>query len=179
MKKYQHTLLFFAFGIAFVAFVLGFVFQQKNTEERIENEQIYKTTTVNIYFPNSKEDPGSLYCDHTYPSEREITSKNMINNGKTGELAYLAISELLNGPTESEKKAGFLTSLNTGIEVKEISIINETATINFNETLNKEVAGSCRALSIRSQIENTLKQFEEIKKVIILMDGIEEGILEP
>lgn len=180
MKKYQHALLFFALGIAAVTFLAGWLIGKKTEfDQTAEQREVYKTVAVKIYFPNFKEDPETSYCGRTYPVEREVTSKTIAGNSQVGERAYLAVKELLKGPTESEKEAGFTTAVNNDVEIKEISIIGDLVTINFNSNLNRGVAGSCRVLAIRSQIENTLKQFSEIKTVDILAEGEREGILEP
>jgi len=45
-----------------------------------------------------------------------------------------------------------------------------TARADFSEEL-RAVAGSCRVLSIRAQIEKTLEQFSEVSSVRISIEG--------
>jgi len=45
--------------------------------------------------------------------------------------------------------------------------------------LEEAVGGSCRVTAIRSQIEQTLKQFSTVQSVIISIDNRTEDILQP
>jgi spore germination protein GerM len=63
--------------------------------------------------------------------------------------------------------------------LKGIKIEGGVATVDFDKTLMDKVGGSCRVGAIRSQIENTLKQFSTIKEVIVSVGGKTEGVLEP
>jgi len=45
------------------------------------------------------------------------------------------------------------------------------ATATFSPQLDQAVGGSCRVSMIRSQIENTLKQFPSVKSVVIISEG--------
>ena len=47
------------------------------------------------------------------------------------------------------------------------------------EAFQYGVAGSCRVLAIRAQIESTLKQFPSIKKVVISVNGRTGEVLQP
>ena len=51
--------------------------------------------------------------------------------------------------------------------------------MDFSRELNDGVAGSCKVMAIRSQITQTLKQFSEIKGVVISVDGEAEEVLQP
>lgn len=126
---------------------------------------------VKAFFGNSKKDPGGLYCNNSYPVERRVA--------KTDAVARAALEELLAGPTLQEENAGYFTSINQGVNIQKLSIDKGTASVDFNETLEAAVGGSCRVAAIRSQITETLKQFSTIKKVVISIDGRTEDILQP
>jgi len=127
-------------------------------------------TTVKIHLTNSRLDP-EITCVKTFPVERPIY--------KTQEVAFMALSELFNGPTQQETKDGYRTSINKGVKINSIKIRNETAYVDFNETLETGVGGSCRVTAIRQQITNTLKEFSTIKNVVISVNGRAEDILQP
>lgn len=129
-----------------------------------------ETMKVKAYYNNNKLDPD-LTCTVSFPVEREVL--------KTQETAFIAITELLKGPTDAEKKSGYSTSLPPNVRVNSIVIRYGTAYVDFDYTLQNEVGGSCRVGSIRSQIENTLKQFSSVKKVVISIDGRTDDILQP
>lgn len=93
--------------------------------------------------------------------------------------ARAALELLLQGPTREEVKEGYYTSLNPGIKIQKLTIENATATADFDETLDKNMGGSCRVAAIRSQITKTLKQFPTVKSVIIAISGRTEDILQP
>jgi len=120
------------------------------------------TITLKIFFNSSKFDP-EVSCNKVFPVDRVIP--------KTSSVAKAAIEELLKGPTENEKTDGYSTSINAGVKLNKISIVNGVATADFDETLQNQVGGSCRVSSIRAEITETLKQFSSIKDVIITING--------
>lgn len=129
-----------------------------------------ETVRVKAYFNNNKLDPD-LTCTVSFPVERDVI--------KTTEVAYAALTELLKGPSDAEKKAGYSTSLPANVRINSLVIRYGTAYADFDGSLEYEVGGSCRVGSIRSQIENTLKQFSSVKKVVISINGRTEDILQP
>ena len=179
MKKYQIAIISFALGIfALTFFVSWFVI---DTREIIEPtpEVGLEYSFIDVFFSNTKQDLNTLYCDRTYFVQREVSRPTDNPASRLGELAYIAIKELLEGPTEVEKARGFFTSINSGTKVQKISIEDGVATVDFNQAFNEGVGGSCRVLAIRSQITNTLKQFPEIKEVIISVNGDSQNTLQP
>ncbi len=126
-------------------------------------------TTFNVYF--SQQHISNFNCEEVFPYKREMP--------KTQAVATVALQELIRGPTDFEKYAGASTSINEGVKIQSLTIKNGVAKIDFNEELQKGVAGSCRVLAIRSQIEQTLKQFSTVKSVVISINGKTDGILQP
>jgi spore germination protein GerM len=112
-----------------------------------------------------------LDCSVTYSVSRQVV---------LGDDKYSAVlAELLQGPSETETSAGFFTSINPGLELPKITFLNGTLTVDFAPALEVGVGGSCRVLFIRSQIIDTLKQFPEVKEVVISIDGRVDDILQP
>jgi hypothetical protein len=130
-----------------------------------------ETATVQVFFMNTEKDPDTSDCDISYPVSRTIK--------KTEAVGKSAIEELLKGPSEEEKTAGNISSINPGVVLKSLTIEDGVARADFNEQLGFEVGGSCRVASIRSQITNTLKQFPTVGEVIISINGETEEILQP
>lgn len=124
---------------------------------------------VEVFFGKTQTD--GMDCAEVYGVEREIP--------KTLGVAKASIQELLKGVLVEEEQEGYFTQIPEGVDVNYINIIDGTAYIDFSSKLNENVAGSCRVLSIRSQIENTLKQFESINNVVISVEGESEEILQP
>ena len=183
MRKHQHVILYSAIASFLLAMAGAYFINDISTDIEqigIVNEtREYKYKSVKVFFSNNKNDPSTLYCDKTYVVEREADIEDMDPRSMPGELAYFALSELLKGPQKYEKEVGFFTSINDEVDLLKISIENGIATVDFSEELNEGVAGSCRVMAIRSQISETLKQFSEVKDVIISVEGRTEDILQP
>jgi len=125
---------------------------------------------IKVFFNNSQFDP-EFSCVKVFPVERIIP--------KTQAVAKAAIEELLKGPSEEEKINGFFTSINPGVKIQKLTIEKGVAKVDFDQQLEFQVGGSCRVGAIRSQIEQTLKQFPTVKNVIISIDGRTEDVLQP
>lgn len=82
-------------------------------------------------------------------------------------------------PTWNEARQGYLTSIPEGVVIQRLVIQDGTAEVGLNEQLEEGVAGSCRVRAIRSQIENTLRQFQSVDSVVISVDGRIDEILQP
>lgn len=135
------------------------------------NQKTNEGALVKIFFASTSTDPNFLDCSRVVAIEREIK-----NNGGPEKQS---LEELLKGPIDEEKANGYFTSINSGVRILDFSVINKQATVDFSEELGAGVGGSCRVASIRSQIENTLKQFPEIESVLIKINGRSEDVLQP
>lgn len=186
MKRYQIALLFFALGI--FAVTSAAVFLNRDSPEKKIVQPVLENDfrTLSVFFSNSKNDPGSLNCEQTYPVERVLgrisDNEKSLPTGQAdalGEFAYLVLADLLKGPTEQEKVQGFFTSINEGTRVQRVIIESGVAHVDFDDRLNEGVAVSCKVQAIRSQITETLMQFPEIKEVVISVSGRTEEVLQP
>lgn len=146
--------------------------EEKNKEFRlpIKFSSTLETTKIKVYFNNDRLDP-EVSCNKVFPTEREII--------KTPAIARAALGELLKGPTVEEKADGFFSNINSGVEIQGLVIENGVAKVDFDETLERAVGGSCRVAAIRSEITQTLKQFSTVKEVLISINGRTEDILQP
>lgn len=125
---------------------------------------------VKVYYMNNNLDK-EITCNKVFPVIRQIA--------QTQAVASATLAELLKGPTEAEKANGYSTTINPGTQIQKLSIIDGLARIDFDNTLEKNVAGSCRVTAIRSEITETLKQFTSVKDVVISVDGRTEDVLQP
>lgn len=129
-----------------------------------------ETTTVQVFFNNNKLDP-EISCNKVFPVTRTVP--------KTVAVARAAIEELLKGVTEEDTKAGYFSNINSGVKINSLTIENGVAKIDFDETLEAAVGGSCRVSAIRAEITETLKQFSTVQGVVISINGRTEDILQP
>ena len=187
MKRYQLVLLSFALGI-FTATYLGIHFLGKINDivsNFRETSVSVEYKTVQVFLSNKVKDPDTLHCDMTYPVERAVSRLSDNRKIHLGEYVYLALVELLKGPIGSEKENGYFSSINEGTKIQQIIIESGVARVDFSALGgsasggNQLIAGSCKVQAIRSQITETLKQFPEIKEVIISVDGELETTLQP
>ncbi|MCI0478996.1 GerMN domain-containing protein [Candidatus Uhrbacteria bacterium] len=123
-----------------------------------------ETETVKVYFGNEKMNPNAMDCSLVYPVERVVPKG-------TG---AVAIHALLAGPTEAERRAGYYSSVPEGVLLKDASYVDGQWRLDFDQTLQEGVGGSCRVMAIRSQIEATAGAGARIS-----IDGRIEDILQP
>lgn len=125
---------------------------------------------VRVFFLNNNLDK-EITCSKVFPVTRQI--------GKTQAVASATMAELFKGPTEGERAAGYSTTLPTGVKINKLSIAQGVAKIDFDGSIEKNVAGSCRVTAIRAEITQTLKQFSTVNEVIISVIGRTDDILQP
>jgi spore germination protein GerM len=113
---------------------------EANTNVPPVNQPAEETMTVQVFFGNSILDPEVLDCTKNFAVERTIP--------KTLAVARAALEELLKGPTEAEKAEGYFTSINPGVKIQSLTIENGVARVDFDEQLEFQVGGSCRAAAI-------------------------------
>lgn len=127
-------------------------------------------TLVRVYWSNAK--LGSEQsCEKVFAVKRVVP--------KTAEPWNAAIAELLAGPTAAERRAGYATSLPSGVKLTSVTVADGVATADFTSSLERGVAGSCRVTAILAQLEQTVKQFSDVQSVVVSIDGKTEGILQP
>ncbi|MBC8145640.1 MAG: GerMN domain-containing protein [bacterium] len=126
--------------------------------------------TVSAFFTNSRKDPGASDCGRVFPVSRTVAP--------TSAVARAALDALLRGPTDDERQKDFASEIPSGTRLRDIVINSGTARADFSRELNT-AAGSCRVTAIRSQIEQTLRQFPTVQRVEIAVEGNTSGVLQP
>ena len=129
------------------------------------------TMSVKAFFSNKIYDPNASDCARVYPVTRTIE--------QTQAVARVALDGLLRGPIASEVSDGFITNIPKGVMIQSLTIGDGILRVDFNETLEFQVGGSCRVAAIRSQIRETAKQFPSVRDVVISINGRTEDILQP
>jgi hypothetical protein len=129
------------------------------------------TAQVNVFFSSRAKDPNGEFCGTVYAVSRTVP--------KSTTPARDALEALLAGPTDTESRSGYFTSINSGVTLKSVTIQNGTARADFDAEIEREVGGSCRVTAIRAQITRTLMQFASVKNVVISVNGRTDDVLQP
>lgn len=109
-------------------------------------------------------------CLAEAPLNRKVLNAETLGPG--------ALSALIEG-LRPEEQVEYFSAVNPATLIQKFEILGGTAYVDFNSALNQGLAGSCNAVAVRSQIENTLMALPDIDRVVISIDGETEGILEP
>ncbi len=169
---------FMRFLIAFLLITVSILIFIKISPDLFKSQNLppvaFVSSEVSVFFSNSRNDPEMLDCSKVYPVKRKVLA---IFNKETA--VQSALEELLQGPSFEEKETGFFTSINEGVAIRNLKIENKTVKIDFDEKLEFQVGGSCRVVAIRSQIIETVSQFQGIDEVVISINGRTKDILQP
>lgn len=131
------------------------------------------SSSVMIAMRDAARDPGVLECDATTRVARTVCGVPTLP---------LAIHELLKGATAEEATRGYESSLVPGTRDPDISVDASGYRLNFDQSIQNGVAGSCRVGAIRAQIEDTVLAFDASATramVHILMNGNADEVLQP
>lgn len=132
-----------------------------------------ETTRVKVFFGNERFNRGDspeFDCRAVYPVQRLIP--------KTLKVAEAAITELLKGPSETEREGGYYTNIPRGVILQKVFLENGILYVDFNTKLG-EGGGSCHMAALDSEITATGRQFSTVKEVKISINGRTEDILQP
>ena len=119
-----------------------------------------------IFFSYGNKTPESSQCGLTFFVNRQVPA--------TTAPARAALTKLIEGPTAQEAGIGFFSLINPEATIKELTINNGVARVNFSADLVSGAAAesTCVMDGIRAQIANTLKQFPTVRSVEILVNGV-------
>jgi len=126
---------------------------------------------VKIFFANSDKNTKTTDCSLVYPIYRDVP--------KTSEAVNEAVGRLFEGLSWDEANLGYFNTINYGTKLNSLTIRGGVAHVDFNKRIEYGVVDSCNAAEIRSQITSTLKQFPNVKDVVISVDGKTDGLLRP
>lgn len=150
IKKYLPTFVILNALALMPALNAGAIAGQSQTKSR---------TLVKVYFYH---EPGE-YIDLA-PVTRSVSAASP---------AHAAIAALLSGPTKKEKRKGFsgLASADQ-FRLGSLKITDGTARVNFvvSETW-PGFAGDIAPIRFKKAVELTLKQFPDVRRVIVTLNG--------
>lgn len=129
--------------------------------------------SVNIYFNNSKLDPN-ISCNKVFPVTRKL-----ILNDDFDRTVRLVLEQLFFGPTQQEIADGYSTSLPGNVKINSISFTDGEIKVDFDNQLQAGIGGSCRVVSIRTQLTETLMDLPGVDSVILSINGDINDILQP
>lgn len=135
-----------------------------------EPEKSQESVSVSLFFYNPRLNPSDSSCTNTVSVARIIP--------KTQAVATAAIRELLKGPDEQEKSAGYTSALPEGSTLNSLSIKDQVATADFSAK-TESGGGSCSMAARVAQIRQTLLQFPTVKDVKLSIDGRTGDIFQP
>jgi hypothetical protein len=119
---------------------------------------------LKVFFGNQKGSPQTWQCNMVSSVTRTVAN--------TSAVARAALTELLQGPHPADSATGFFTALNSGVTIKELTINNGVARVDFGQPLITAVGTStCLKDGARAQITETLKQFPTVRSVVISVNG--------
>jgi spore germination protein GerM len=127
-----------------------------------------QTTTLTLYLGNSEKNPGSEDCTKVYKITRTVP--------KTSAVATAALNALFAGVTDDEKSKKFesLFSKESADILKSVNIHDGAAYVNFHASVKQNVSSassSCGRDMFFAQVDSTLKQFRNVKRVFYAIEG--------
>lgn len=144
--------------------------RDKSVSWNIKFAPVGEVMNLKAFFSNSNLDP-KITCERVFPVDRTVA--------KTAGVSRAALEEMLKGPTSQEQAGGFASMINPGVKINSLTIDKGLAKVDFDQTIQQGVGGSCRVSMMRLQIEQTLKQFPTVKNVVISVEGKTEDVLQP
>jgi spore germination protein GerM len=125
------------------------------------------TMLVQVYFNNDRLAARADDCATVFAVARQLP--------KTAGVATAALNQLVAGPTEDERAAGYRSpfSVATAGLLRGVHVEHGTAYVNLNDprTLLAGATSSCGAAEFRTQLERTLRQVPTVRRVIFAIDG--------
>jgi hypothetical protein len=87
-----------------------------------------------------------------------------------------ALEALIAGPTEEEKGKGLLAPYTDGLSITSLKINSGTARVAFTSSCAEcpRLSGDLAVWRFTESIQRTLKQFPNVRRVIICLDGYED-----
>ena len=127
---------------------------------------ILETVDVKVFFPRFLEN------DVEFVPVRRVVPRSP-------SIATSTLNELLKGPTIDERAQGLANPIPEGTMLKSVEVNGGVAHADFDERMEFQMGGSVRVMAIRQMIIRTLKQFPDVREVIISVEGRTEDVLQP
>ncbi|BBO82238.1 hypothetical protein DSCO28_28040 [Desulfosarcina ovata subsp. sediminis] len=122
---------------------------------------------INVYFYNERMATDPIDCAATFAVERYVPA--------TSDLVAEALHSLFRGPTPKELEEGYWSffSDETAGLLKRVRVENGIAYLDLKDMrqILSGATSSCGSAAFYSQVERTLLQFPNVKKVIYAIEG--------
>lgn len=141
----------------------GILLASEITLQWVESKQ----AVYSVFYNNTIKDPNLLDCSKVYPVER------MADEDAIFEEILLLLFE---GPTEEEKKQGYVSAIPDDVVINFIVRNNGKMQVDFKPF---QIAGACATAAFAAQVTQTLLAIPGTKEVVISIMGQTEGILQP
>lgn len=155
----RKTITIIGFGVLIL--VVGFYALNAYIYNEKQGDMEYVDVKLYYYNPSLDQGEGGVQCTRKglVPVNRSLP--------KTDTLLEDTISLLIMGELTDEEKANGLTTEFPldGFGLIGSNFTDESATLEFSDPLNKTVGGSCRVAILWAQIDETSKQFQNVKQV--------------
>ncbi len=144
------------------------VFVNNSSNNTLPNTTLTSVLPVKIYFGNKKLNPNLDDCSLVYPVNRTISLN--------GDPFLQTLNLLFLGPTEQEKAEGYTSVFSPENKdiLKNLDISHDGIVyIDLYDIrpIMPEISSSCGSSQFIKSIEETLKQFQFVKKVIFAING--------
>lgn len=140
---------------AFTLCVSGWVVAQRTADSNLRK--------VKVYFWEFNREGGG---DDMIPFTRYVDKRAPLRP---------TIEALLAGPTKEEDPDGFSSVAYGDVKLSAVAIRRATVRIDFTRTISDDYnPGDLQTLRFEDAVIRTAKQFPEIKKVIVCVNGINE-----
>lgn len=134
--------------------------------DEVKNQMIDQinadTQEVNLFFVDVEGEKEDIT-----PISKDVTLQNGVEKS--------TLLALLEGVPAEEKEEGYSTAIPEETELLSFEIKDKVVIVNFNSQLQPG-GGSARITNIKEQIQATLKQFNSVEEVEILVEGEEESL---
>ena len=131
--------------------------------------QTSQTTTVKLYFPNSRMDKTDCAVK-VFPVMRTIP--------RTLSVAKATLEQLFAGPTADEQAKGYYSDFSeeTKTLLISVNVKNQAGYVNLKDLTSSATkmgnfTTSCGSSNFFAQVESTLKQFPTVRKVYFAFEG--------
>ena len=158
--------------VVFLIFVSGILFWKNSINETPKenvnlNGSLPKQNNFVVYFGNSELNPESADCGAVFPAQRTLENEEV--------RPEIVLDELFSGPTGLEAETGYYSFFSaTTVDILiSVNVAGGTAYVNLKDVraLIPNASSSCGSAELLAEIENTLRQFSEISKVVLGIEG--------
>lgn len=116
------------------------------------------SSKIKIYISSGKSDCGSVV-----PVERLVNAaRSPIRS---------SVEEVIKGPSDTEKSRGYFSPISNLSSIRSLDLRSSVLYLDFTKNILESLVNPCDIATARAEIFQTVKQFPDIKTVVISVDG--------